>query len=382
MRFFSSLFLCTMLMTAGVQAQKLSDFAKVDTGYISDGFFFYLPRTAIEFEFTVTETRYTKGELSAFANQYFQSQPEITKNRSEYSIEHISMKPYSIPDPSQRYRYTAETASQVSIQTVTGGIIKSINAYIDVKPHSSNSSNAVSTFKNNNETPDKDVPFFSLGIKNDTIINREITPDSTVIERRVINRRTVTNTPEEMARESIQKLDDIRKVRYTLISGPEDVMLEGNSLEISLKELAKTEQELLSLFFGRTKKISKTYRVTYIPGESPETLFYLSPESGVSMSANSTFPNVKINVRPFTGLDNRDIYSGISLAKGGIIPYRTPEKMVISIQWNGNKYFEAEMMIPQYGQVHAVPVKKLSTIRVIYDEQSGAIESIGPIVNK
>lgn len=378
MRFFSSIVLFGLLLISSAHAQKVLDFVKVDTGNVSDGFFFYLPRTALEFEFTVTETRYIKGELSGFANQYFQSQPEIMKNRSEFYIENISMKSYPIPDPKQQYRYSPETASQVSIQTLNGGIIKSINSVVDFKPSMVNTTGITSTFNRNNETADKDVPFFSLGVKSDTIINREITADSTIIERRVINRRTVTNTPEEMAKESVQKLDDIRNVRYTLISGPEDVMLEGASLETSLRELEKTEQELLALFFGKTKKVTQTYRVTYIPGESPDTLFYLSPESGVSMSTGSAFPGVRIHVKPFSGINNSSSYESVSLAKSGIIPYRTPEKMVLSIQWNGAKYFETEIMLPQYGQVHAVPVKKLSTIRVLYDEQSGAIESVGP----
>lgn len=355
-------------------AQKVADFAKVDSSKNTDGFFFYLPRTAVEFEFTITETRYIKGELSDYANQYFQTKPDIMRNRSEYSIDNISMKHYPIPDPLQKYSYSAETASQVSIQTVAGGIIKSINANLDLKNNNTSQFGIVSTFNKNEEAKDASIPFFSLGVKSDTIFNREITADSTVIERRVINRRTVTNTPEEMAKESVQKLDDIRKVRFTLISGPEDVALEGTTLETSLRELEKTEQELLALFFGRTKRNTQTYRFTFIPGESPEVLFYLSPELGLSTLAGAGHPSVKVTVNNFSG---RGIKPEPAITNG-VIPYRSSEKMVLSIQWNGSKYFETELMLPQFGQLHTVPVKKLSALKVVYDEQSGAIESIGP----
>lgn len=363
----------------GAQAQKVADFSRVEPGQtVNDGFYFYLPRTATQIEFTITETRYTKGELSAFAGQYFQSKPEISKDHSQFSIENVSVKPYAVPDPGQQYRYSAETASQVVIQTVYGGIIKSINAQVDVQTDKSGSAEAVARFSRSNDTGDMQVPFFSLGVRSDTIIKREVTADSTIIERREIKRRTVSNTPEEMAKESVQKLDDIRKVRYALISGPEDVMMDGKSLETSLKELDRTEQELLSLFFGRSKKVTQTYRITYIPNESTDTLFYLSPDNGVSMTPNASYLPVRVNVKPYGGAP----VVQEPVATAGVIPYRSAEKMVLSVQWNGSKYFETELMLPQYGRVHAVPVKKLTALRVVYDEQTGAIENVGPAAGK
>lgn len=373
MRVFSSIAVITALTATGVNAQKLADFSKVQPGQVpTDGFFFYLPRTAADIEFTITENRYTKGELADFAAQYFQTKPEADRNRSQYKIQNISVVPHAVPDPSQQYRYSLSTASEAYIQTVAGGIIKSINAPVEPKPASDIPEGAVSRFSQADDESDRRTPFFSLGVRSDTVINREITADSTIIERRVINRRTVSNTPEEMAKESIQKLDEIRKVRYALISGPEDVMMDGQSLATSLKELERTEQELLELFFGRNKKITQTYRVTYIPGESRDTLFFLSPETGVSMASGVP---VRASLRPF---DNGESTPATGVAQSGVIPYRMPKKMVFSIQWNGAKYFETELSLPQYGQIHAVPVKKISDLRVIYNEQTGAIESIGP----
>ena len=380
MKGFSSILLFTALTATGLQAQKLADFSRVEPGQpTGDGFFFYLPRTAAEIEFTITENRFSKGELAAFAQYYFQSNPE-SRNRSEFGIGNISVTPLPVPDPAQKYRYSAKIAERVSIQTV-GGIIKSINAPADVAGSSDAQAGAVSRFSRNDDSNDFQVPFFSLGVKSDTVINREIRADSTIVERRVINRRTVSNTPEEMAKESVQKLDEIRKIRYTLISGPEDVMMDGQSLATSLKELEKTEQELLSLFFGRSKKVKQTYRITYIPGESRDTLFYLHPENGVSMQPSPGALPVRVSLKPFAGAA---LAGGPSAdaSKGGVIPYRTPEKMVFSIQWNGAKYFETELLLPQYGQTHAVPVKKLGSLRVLYDTKSGAIESLGPVARK
>lgn len=362
----------------GTYAQKTADFSKVDpNGVPTDAFYFYLPRTAVDLEFTVTENRYTKGELAAYTAQYFQSKPENDKNRSSYGIQHISVLPYAVPDPTQQYRYSAATAAEVSIQTVAGGIIKSINAPIDAKNAGAQTpKGAVSRFTRSDDETENRVPFFSLGVRSDTVIAREITPDSTIIERRVINRRTVSNTPEEMAKESVQKLDEIRKIRYALISGPEDVMLDGQGLATSLKELERTEQALLELFFGRSKKITQTYRITYIPTESADTLFFLSVDNGVSMVPGPGALPVRVMLRPLAGRETAT--PAPAVAQSGVIPYRSAQKMVFSIQWNGAKYFETELDLPQYGQVHAVPLKKLSTLQIIYNEQTGAIERIGP----
>lgn len=377
MKIVSSFILVSALSVTGLQAQKLADFSKVAPGQTpTDGFFFYLPRTAVDIEFTIAETRYTKGELADYAAQYFQSAPTIYKNNSSYDIQHISVLPYAVPDPTQQYRYSAATAAEVSVQTVAGGIIKSLNAPVDTKAAADAPIGVVSRFSRADDDNDRQVPFFSLGVRSDTVIAREITPDSTIIERRVINRRTVSNTPEEMAKESIQKLDEIRKIRYALISGPEDVVLDGQGLATSLRELEKTEQDLLALFFGRSKKITQTYRVTYIPSESRDTLFFMSVDNGINLNAGNNAVPVRVSLRPF---ENRETAApAVEIAQSGVIPYRTPQRMVFSIQWNGAKYFETELNLPQYGQLHAVPVKKLAGLRVVYNEQTGAIESVGP----
>lgn len=355
--------------------QKYPDFSKIDSGLVvQDGFFFYLPRTAIEFEFTISETKYIKGELSSFAGEYFQSPVQITQNRSEFQIDGISSKTYPIPDPTQKYRYSLKLASLAHIQTYAGGVIKSINAPETVTSDNNIKSGNTATFKRQENTADSGVPFFSLGTKTDTIINREIMADSTIIERRIINRRTVTNTPAEMAKESVQKLDEIRKTRYMLISGPEDVVIDGTAMATSLKELDKAEQELLALFFGKTQKNTQTYRIVFIPGESTENLFFMGVESGIGTSTSG----VKVHLK---SIDENTPTTPSYDAKTGIIPYRPGQKTRLSISWNGNVYYESELTLPQFGQLHYVSIKDASQLKVIYDDKGG-IESIGPFPKK
>lgn len=358
---------------------SIAQINKVNTKNEDPGFSFYLPRTTLEFEFTVTENRFTPGELSSFASQYFQTGAEHNKKRSSFTLENISVSQTGVIDPSQHYIISPKIIEKLSVQTVNGGIIKSINGSTDYQ-NSKNKTGIISTFSRPDESYDNKIPFFSLGTRNDTIINREITPDSTIIERRIINRRTVSNTPEEMAKESVKKLDEIRKTRYMLISGPEDIVMDGKSLKISLAELEKTEQELLALFFGNTRKVKQTYRISHIPGESTDTLFYMSVENGVSMSELPGYMPVKISYKtigyqPTTFIQNEK-------AKSNLIPYRVSPKMIVSIVWSNSKYFETELIIPQFGEVIQVPVNNLTNLKVIYDENTGIIESIGPNVAK
>jgi hypothetical protein len=64
-------------------------------------------------------------------------------------------------------------------------------------------------------------------------------------------------------------------------------------------------------------------------------------------------------------------------SKGGIIPYRIPEKMVFSLIWGTNLYLETELLIPQFGITKGVQVKKPEELRIIYDA-TGGIEFTGP----
>lgn len=371
------LFIC--FQSNGLWAQRPSDFYRLTKEKTPEnGFFFYLPRTALEIECTITENRFIPGELSAFTEMYFQTDAQSRNHSSLFSIDKIAVKPISIPDPSERYGFSAATAAKVSVITQKGGIIKSLNVARSV-PTESAEQNTLTGFQRSEEFSDNRIPFFSLGTKSDTVINREITADSTIIERRIINRRTVSNSPEEMAKESIKKIDDIRNMRYMLISGPEDVELDGHYLESSLRELEKTEQDLLALFFGRNQKIQQTYRVSYIPGESPDTLFFLSKQNGISMSQTpESFP-LYVSVKPFNA--NYQKKPSEDFAKGGIVPYRISEKMIFSVIWGSTQYLETELLIPQFGITKGVEVKKPESLRIIYDA-AGGIEFVGPSEDK
>lgn len=371
--------LLLFFQTFGLWAQPRSDFYRLPLGTTPEnGFFFYLPRTALEIECTITESRFIPGELSAFTEMYFQTDAQKRNHSSVFSIDKIAVKPISIPDPSERYGFSAATAAKVSVITQKGGIIKSLNGDNTLHTESAEQ-NTMTGFQRNEEFSDNRIPFFSLGTKSDTVINREITADSTVIERRIINRRTVSNSPEEMAKEAVKKIDDIRNTRYMLISGPEDVELDGQYLESSLRELEKTEQDLLALFFGRNQKIQQTYRVNYIPGESPDTLFFLGKQNGISMSQTpESFP-LYVSVKPFN--DNNQKKQSEDFSKGGVVPYRIPEKMIFSLIWGSTQCLETELLMPQFGVTKGVQVKKMEELRIIYDA-AGCIEFVGPSENK
>jgi hypothetical protein len=364
-----------LFQSVGLWSQRQSDFYRLPAEATPEnGFFFCLPRTALEIECTISENRFIPGELSSFTERYFQTGAQNRNHASVFNLDKVAVKPISIPDPAERYGFSASTAAKLSVITQRGGIIKSLN--VD-KPVSAEivEQNTLTGFQRDEEFSDNRIPFFSLGTKSDTVINREITADSTIIERRIINRRTVSNSPEEMAKEAIKKIDDIRNTRYMLVSAPEDVELDGSYVEASLRELEKTEQDLLALFFGRNQKIQQTYRVNYIPGESPDTLFFLSKQNGINMTGTSQSQPVLVTLNPFNSKYQKKPAEDFS--KGGIIPYRIPEKMVFSLIWGTNLYLETELLIPQFGITKGVQVKKPEELRIIYDA-TGGIEFTGP----
>ncbi|MCS6980659.1 MAG: DUF4831 family protein [Flavobacteriales bacterium] len=344
------------------------------------GILFALPKVRFRFEVDIRIVEKRRGVYSPFTSKYFDVTDYIKSDSREYYIKQIRLNTVSIADEEQLYFLSAKDLKGISIQVDEKGIIRNLNANTnyDVKAKAF----VPSEVRLPIETPalsQNIQPRF--GFKADTVINREFTRDSTIIERRYVTKKLVERSLEDYAREAFDKLQDIRKRRYDFLSDPSELNLDGAGLTLLLNELDKMEKRILELFFGYVTYSDKTLVFEYEPSaELEQPLFNFTRDKGIQFNTKSVrgietvvmkFTPSKGQLQPFTA--SMALLKSNSKKRRAYIPYRVPLHAHIRLVQDETVFLEADVVIPQQGEIGKLYVKDLRKIRVTYDPSTGAL---------
>jgi hypothetical protein len=105
---------------------------------------------------------------------------------------------------------------------------------------------------------------------------------------------------EESARLAAEKIFDIRRSRFDLITGEVGENVFGGGLGAALSELSRLEEEYLSLFLGRQtiKTDHERYRVTPVRGRSTYTVCRFSDADGLLPEDDLSGEPMVLELRP------------------------------------------------------------------------------------
>jgi hypothetical protein len=345
------------------------------------GLFFALPKTVFRVDVVIRIADKRRGIYSPFTSKYFHVNDYIKADSREYSIKEIRITPLSMPDENQVYFLSTRQARGLSLQVDDRGIIRSLNAntsydsktksFLPTESRAASESSPLPTFIQ---------PRFSY--RADTVINRELSRDSTIVERRYVTKKLVEKSLEEYAREAYDKLQDIRKRRYDFLSDPSELNLDGAGLSLLLSELDKMEKAILELFFGNTYYSEKMVSFLYEPTAQPEQpLFNFTRDKGLQFNAKHIrgIETVVMELRPQSGI-NPNLASHSSQSKNNKstnpIPYRIPMQAHVRLVQDDNVLFEGEFTLPQHGSINYLKVKDLHKVRILYDTVTGSLLSV------
>lgn len=345
------------------------------------GMFFALPKTVFRIDVVMRITEKRRGIYSPFTSKYFNVTDYIKADSREYSIKEVRITPLSVPDENQVYFLSTRHARGLSLQVDDRGIIRSLNANTsyDSKtksflPSESRSAAEVSPL------PSFIQPRFSY--RADTVINREMGRDSTIIERRFVTKKLVEKSLEEYAREAYDKLQDIRKRRYDFLSDPSELNLDGAGLSLLLSELDKMEKALLELFFGNVYYSEKVISFMYEPTAQPEQpLFNFTRDKGLQFNAKQLrgIETVVLELKPQPAISPmlaRNASRSKHKKSSNPLPYRIPLQAQVRLVQDENVLFEGEFTLPQHGAISHLTVKDLRKVRILYDTATGALLSV------
>ena len=238
------------ILNANAQTQ-VSDY---QPGLTSEGFVYFLPKTAIRVSVLVEKTTYQPGDFCKYAQRFLRLNNVAQEASESYRVISVKQMPIGVPDPTKGYAVRYNTKSVTSNVVLSDdGLLLAINA----------TPRAI-------EEPE---PF------------RAAHKPKAVNPRQYMNEEILAaGSTAKMAELTAREIYDLRENRNLLIKGQADFMpSDGAQMQLMLNNLEAQDKALTQLFSGTTTCDTTETILTVTPdGPLPkQVLFRLSQKIGM-----------------------------------------------------------------------------------------------------
>ena len=276
-----------------VSAQRLVTQLPVDSDFVfgSEYFIYALPQTAFQIDVVVTQNREVKGIYSDYAAKLLGLNNIITQNRTTYSIKSVTVTPVIVPD--EDYVYAVELSAAQKKNHFLNKLYE----------------NQVTALQNA-EYPTQDfatqpIPDFFRFYSDLAYTEQENNYVETQIVDGVVRQvpasrvQKVTKTNDQKAQEAADMIDKIRKDRYALLTGEQEVAYQPDALARMVDELNELEKNYIGLFAGFTVSDEVHCQVIVSPGQVNITpAFSFTTNGGFSADAASAADTYYLTMAP------------------------------------------------------------------------------------
>ena len=312
------------------------------------GFYYSLPRTTMQVKLTVQRQITIPGPYAEYAAQLLGIEPVPMEKEVKWNIVDASISPLIETDPEKLYYISFSSSSlvpDVLAPYTREGLILSPDAMLQ--------DGSFNQPRTDHSTLDS-LWFTDLSPKSyfseitDTLY-KTVLRDSMFVRIPVIKKQVVQKTIETKAGEAAKLIMKIRKQRINLLSGKITSITQGEAIEVVLKEMARLEEQYLSLFIGIHRTDRHVYSWVFIPvaeGET-KTVCNFDPSTGIAQPEGAGSAPVTITVTPenpdTTGIMNQPVTENV-------LYYRIPAKVVARLEWNGNLLVRQRVNVYQLGR--------------------------------
>jgi hypothetical protein len=239
-----------------------------ETGSLQTGSFLYaLPLTVIDVQVKAEEVTIIPGPYFMYADKYLGIKDVPEKPENTWHIVEMQLVRHIEADPD--YIYTVRGIDNPDAVT---GISRLLSDGLLLEAKNFSFDQAVQI----NAMSDRDqVVFTDLSIKRNFEVEKDVdislvmpgTDDEAVpVRQHALKEKTI----EQKAEEAANFLIKLKKRRFKLVAGQYEYMPEGEAMAAALKELARLEEEYLSLFIGK-RKVTPYQRIySYAPATGKE----------------------------------------------------------------------------------------------------------------
>ena len=345
-----SLLLLALALGGQLQAQFTTTFAKNVTPGQQNGLYYSLPQTLLKLDFIIEEAQLIEGPLSDYASNYFEMEDIVEYESTEYTLLDIKMTTVASPDPNALFFVTmtgARGGSKLQFDLMPNGIIRSIGV------------------GNDEETvcPQPKVQ--------ESLTCCEEDADS----EEFISLMSAGKTKAMLAKEVADKIMEIRKSKFYLISGDVEMASDPVTFNAMYKKLDALEKEYTSLLLGKrvTKKVVKTVYVIPSKEMPTQTVAKFSETEGLTEGKNGTGSLIIVQTLPLntTAAINTVSQSAVELMTyENKVFYRIPEMANVKVSCEGETLLEDRVVVSQLGALLTAPV---ASSKLTFDTETGQV---------
>ena len=182
-------------------------------------------------------------------------------------------------------------------------------------------------------------------------------------------------TNAQVAKEIADKIADIRKAKFYLISGDVEVASNPETFNAMYKKLDAMEKEYTSLLLGKrvTKKVVKTVYVIPNKEVPTQTVAKFSETEGLTVGTSGTGSMITVQTLPLntTAAINTPSQSAVELMTyENKVFYRIPEMANVKVSCEGETLLEDRVVVSQLGALLTAPV---ASSKLTFDTETGQV---------
>lgn len=348
-----ALVLLAMTFVGGqLHAQFTTTFAKNVNPGQQNGMYYSLPQTMLKLDFIIEEANLEKGPLSDYASNYFEMEDYVEYETKEYKLLDVKMTPVASPDPNALFFVTLATSrggGKVQFDVLPNGIIRSVGMGNAV-------SDEVETCKTIMDTP-------------------QCCQEESEVTEGFISLMMAGKSNAQVAKEVADKIAEIRKAKYYLISGDVEMAAAPETFNAMYKKLDDMEKEYTSLLLGKrvTKKVVKTVYVIPNKEISTQTVAKFSETDGLTVGTAGSGNMITVQTLSLntTAPINAPSQSAVeSMSYENKVFYRVPETAQVTVFCGNTTLLEDRVSINQLGALLMAPI---TNTRLVFDTETGQI---------
>ena len=343
--------LALTLVGGQLQAQFTTTFAKNVNPGQQNGVYYSLPQTMLKVDFIIEEVKLEKSPLGDYAFSHFEFEDVVEYETTEYKLLDVQMSTVSSPDPQATFfvTMTGMRGNKTQFDMLPNGIIRSVaigNA-VDaevVLPDTNNE--PLPCLQEEEEATDGFIPLMMAG-----------------------------KSKVQMAKEVADKIAEIRKAKFYLISGDVEMASNPETFKTMYKELDAMEKEYTSLLLGKRvgKKVVRTVYVIPTKGAPTQTIAKFSEVDGLTVGTGGSGTPISVQTLSLntTAAINAPSQSALeSMSYENKVFYRVPEMAQVKVIYGNTTLLEKRVSVNQLGAVLIAP---LMNTKLTFDTETGQI---------
>ena len=346
-------FVALALAFAGneLQAQFTTTSAKNVNPGQQNGFYYSLPQTMLRIDFVIEETKCEMGPLAGYASNYFGGKDYVSYGSKEYKLIDVTMTSVAAPDPNATFFVNVNTgrgSGKLEFDVLPNGIIRSVGVGTAVAPEAE----VV-------KTEPKQTECLPQKAKSSDFIMMA----------------TAGKSDAQLAREAADKIEEIRKAKFYLISGDVEMASNPETFNAMYQKLDEMEAQYMSLFMGSRVTNTVVRSVYVIPAKDvpTQTIAKFSESEGLVAGTGGSGSPITVQTLPLnvTAAINAPSQSAVeSMSYENKVFYRVPEMANVKVTFRNGTIIEERLPVNQLGALLMAP---LTNTRMEFDTETGQI---------